>query len=241
MTIAVDLGMGPEVTAIVVLEARSWEYVETRRIETVRSTTFQPLFRDPEGKLVDHRPPPLFHLRHLERMAVGCPYATVVERVSEIARGLGSVNLALDATGVGKAAVDLFKAGGFSPFVVTVTAGDGVVTEGLSYKVPKRDVISTAQVHLQSGRLRIARELPGADLLLRELQGFRMTVDLRKPAEALAWRERANDDLVLALAVGLWIAERHDGVPGPIVVGKSQMEWGDEPSRPGERWPYVGT
>ncbi|KAA0250322.1 MAG: hypothetical protein EDX89_22875 [Acidobacteria bacterium] len=237
MTIAVDLGMGPEVTAIVVIEGKSWPYVGTRRIESSRSTTWQPVFRAPDGTEVDHCPPPVFHLRHVERLPVGTPYPRIAERVREIGNGLERATLALDATGVGKAAVELFRGTAMSTWVVTITAGEGVIREGFSYRVPKRDVISTAQVHLQSGRLKIARDLPEAQLLLRELQGFRMTVDLRKTNEALAWRERANDDLVLALAVGLWIAERHDGIPGPIVSGKSELGW-EEAAAGG--WPGVG-
>lgn len=238
MTIAVDLGMGPEVTAIVVVEAKSWPCVGTRRIEKPRSTTFQPVFLAPDGREVDHCPPPVFHLRHVERLAVGTPYPRIAERVRQIGAGLKGATLALDATGVGKAAVELFGGIEMPTWVVTITGGEEVVREGFSYRVPKRDVVSTAQVHLQSGRLKIAQELPEAPLLLRELQGFRMTVDLRRTGEPLAWRERANDDLVLALAVGLWIAERHDGVPGPMVSGKSEMDWGDE--APNHGWPGVG-
>ncbi len=85
--------------------------------------------------------------------------------------------------------------------------------------MPKRDVISTAQVMLQTGRLKIARELRHGALLLRELQSFRMRVDLRKGDQGLSWREGRNDDLVLALCVGLWVGERYKGIPCGFSAG----------------------
>ena len=111
------------------------------------------------------------------------------------------------------------------PTVVTITAGDEVTEQWPCFRVPKRDVISTAQVLLQTDRLKIARDLPNAQLLLRELQSFRMNVDLKRTSDSLAWREGANDDLVLALAVGLWLGERRPGIPGAISLGRSEMEW----------------
>ena len=108
---------------------------------------------------------------------------------------------------------------------MTITACDDVVEDGSCFRVPKRDVISTAQVLLQTDRLKIARDLPNAQILLRELQGFRMNVDLKKTSDSLAWREGANDDLVLALAVGLWMGERRPGIPGTWIFGKLECQW----------------
>jgi hypothetical protein len=60
----------------------------------------------------------------------------------------------LDATGVGKAAVELFRPSRTSTcHVFTLMAGDQMVQDGSSYRIPKRDVISTTQVLLQTGRL----------------------------------------------------------------------------------------
>lgn len=223
--VSVDLGMGPDPTSIVVLEGRTWEHIETREIETEDSTTFQPVFRRPDGSESEECPPLTFYLRHLERMAPGTSYASIVKRVKAIYVGLKDPMLVLDATGVGKAAVELFREAEMGPWVVTITAGDEVVDSWEMARVPKRDVVSTAQVLLQSERLKIAQGLPNSQLLLRELQGFRMNVDLKRTSESLAWREGKNDDLVLALAVGLWVAERHSGIPGTWIVGKSEMQW----------------
>lgn len=216
--VSVDLGMGPDPTSIVVLEGKTWEYIETRRIEESRVIAWRPVFRRPDGGESYHCPPPVFLLRHLERIPAGSSYAKLVERVKSIQKGLRAPTLAIDATGVGQAAVELFRREEMDPWVVTITAGDEATEAGMNIRVPKRDVISTAQVLLQTDRLKIARDLPHAQLLLRELQGFRMNVDLKRTNESLAWREGANDDLVLALCVGLWVGERHPGIPSAISV-----------------------
>jgi len=222
--VSVDLGMGPAPTSLVVLEGKTWEYIATRVIESEDSTTWQPFFRAPDGREVEHCPAPVFYLRHVERMPPGSSYARIVQRVKAVYAGLREPTLVLDVTGVGKAAVELFREAELAPYVVTITAADEVTDNWLNFRVPKRDVISTAQVLLQTDRFKIAKDLSNAQLLLRELQSFRMNVDLKK-TDALAWREGANDDLVLALAVGLWIGERRPGIPGAMIVGKSECEW----------------
>lgn len=214
--VSVDLGMGPDPTSVAVMERRTWESVGNRVVERADSTSLEPIYRSPDGKEVDRCPPAEYHLRHIERMPPGTSYSEIVQRVKTIRSGVGSSTLAIDATGVGQAAVDLFERAGMGPYVVTITAGGEVTETGWNIRVPKKDVISAAQVLLQTERLRIARDLPSAQLLLRELQNFRMNVDLKKNSDALAWREGANDDLVLALAVGLWIGERHPGFVGSV-------------------------
>lgn len=218
--VSVDLGMGPDPTSLVVLEGRTWERVRLERIETRYSISFASVYRRPDGSESVGCPPPVFYLRHLERMAPGSSYAGVVSRVKGIHDGLREPVLAVDATGAGKSVVELFREAGMSPWTVTISAGDEIVESGMSARVPKRDLIATAQVMLQSGRLKIARDLSNASLLLRELQSFRMNVDLKRPSDSLAWREGVNDDLVLALAVGLWTGERRSVSSGSIALLK---------------------
>lgn len=223
--VSVDLGMGPDPTSIVVIEGKTWEYLGTREYESEDSTRFQPYFRAPDGTESEDCPPPVFYLRHIERLSPGSSYARIVARVKEILRSVRDSDLVIDATGVGQAAIDLFKEEGLGATVVTITAGDEVTEQWPGFRVPKRDVISTAQVLLQTDRLRIARDLPNAQLLLRELQGFRMNVDLKRTSDSLSWREGTNDDLVLALAVGLWLGVRRPGIPGVWILGKSECTW----------------
>jgi hypothetical protein len=64
------------------------------------------------------------------------------------------------------------------------------------------------QLILQGRRLKVASDLPDAELFLRELANFRMRAVTLGDAP-LAWREGRQDDLVLAVALTVWYAERH--------------------------------
>jgi hypothetical protein len=95
---------------------------------------------------------------------------------------------------------------------VTLVTGDQSAHDGSDYRVPKKDIVSVTQVLLQAGRLKIARTLPHAQLLARELVNFRSRVTAQTQDSQLDWRESANDDLVLALAIAAWKAEQNPGL-----------------------------
>jgi hypothetical protein len=61
------------------------------------------------------------------------------------------------------------------------------------------------------GRTGGAGQLPGlpeADLLVRELGNFQVKPPPQPSDDLLAWREGPHDDLVLAVGVACWLAER---------------------------------
>jgi hypothetical protein len=160
-----------------------------------------------------------YQVRHLERPPLGTSYPDVVELVAKRLRMLPpkSARLVIDATGVGAPVVDMVRRadlGGIEVTAVTITGGNAVHRNGhRAASVPKRDLVSTLQVLLQSGRLKIAEGLPLARLLSVELLNFRATISLAghdsygAGADA-AWREAGtNDDLVLAVALSCWVAE----------------------------------
>jgi len=111
---------------------------------------------------------------------------------------------------------------------VTITAGDRVRREGREYWVPKRDLVGAVSVGLQSGRLKIAPGLPEAATLAEELQNFKVKITLAghdsyaAGGDALDWRDRPHDDLVLAVALAVW-ADRHIQ-PRPRPTGAS-VDW----------------
>ena len=98
-----------------------------------------------------------------------------------------------------------------------------MIRDGSNYRIPKRDVISSTQVLLQTDRLKIARSLPHAALLARELVNFRFKVSHNGPEDALDWREGPDDDLVLALAIAAWEAERRPGLALSYGYGVSEF------------------
>jgi hypothetical protein len=60
--------------------------------------------------------------------------------------------------------------------------------------------------------------------LTRELVNFRFKVGHNGPEDALGWREGPDDDLVLALAIAAWEAERRPGLASGF--GYSVSEFG---------------
>jgi hypothetical protein len=165
-----------------------------------------------------------YDVRHLERMPLGTPYPAVVARVTDLMRTppldrQGS--LIVDATGVGRAVVDLFAAAQLYYTAVTITGGnEAIKTAGGEWHVPKRDVVGAAQVLLQTKRLRFAESLPELPTLLRELQDFKVKITAAAHDTYGAWREGSQDDLVFALCLALWGGEQ--GFGGGIFA------WGED-------------
>jgi hypothetical protein len=152
-------------------------------------------------------------VRHVERLALGTPYPAVVDRVREIlgAREMaGSCSVTVDATGVGAPVVDLLKSArlGCEICPVTITGGDKAHQHATGWSVPKQDLMGGLQVLLEQGELRIARNLRGARMLMREL----MDVQARERSgggQSIGAEGRGrHDDLVVALALACWKAKR---------------------------------
>ena len=64
------------------------------------------------------------------------------------------------------------------------------------------------QVMLQARRLKVAPSLPEAATLVRELTTFQVKITPAANEVFGAWREGQHDDLVLAVAIAIWQAER---------------------------------
>lgn len=149
----------------------------------------------------------LYALRRLERYR-DIPYTDVVQRLEEIHTKLKDAEFVVDATGVGAPVVDMLDSHSVRPVRVYIHGGTSVSFEGGVWKVPKRDLVSTVQILLQNGLLKIAPG-PLADVLISEMLNFRMKIN---PATAhdsyAAWREGDHDDLVLAVALACWWGRR---------------------------------
>jgi hypothetical protein len=92
---------------------------------------------------------------------------------------------------------------------VTITAGhQATVADGGGWLVPKKELVSTLQVLLAARRHQVAPSLADAPTLVRELLQFQVK-DTRAAHEAFgACRDGQHDDLVLAIAIAAWYAER---------------------------------
>jgi hypothetical protein len=152
-------------------------------------------------------------LRYLERVPMGTPYPEVVERVAEVTRDrqlAGRCHLAVDGTGVGRPVVDLLRRAKTEAILmpVTITGGQTETTDQGFYRVPKRDLIIGLQVLLQRGGLRIAKQLPFARKLVEELEAVEVRVSPAGNEQYAAWREGTHDDLVFAVALAYWSAQK---------------------------------
>jgi hypothetical protein len=191
--VGLDLGQSQDYSALVILERRGF---------TPQNYTFD--------------------CRFLHRWKLKTPYPQIV---SDAIGWLNSESLnkgvrerpvlAVDATGVGAAVVDLFRreylAAKFVP--ILITGGNEVTRDSYSTKIPKRDLVGAVAVALQSGKLKISEELPLTKILTAELENFQAKITSTGNdtyGAGAEWRVGNNDDLVLALAMALWTA--NDGV-----------------------------
>ncbi len=122
----------------------------------------------------DGRPalPPLW-VRHLERLPLNTRYFEVVARVKELLNTPPlrdkRVALLVDRTGVGQGAVDELLRERLRPIAVFAHGGDKTTQDKEGLKTPKKDLIHTAQMLLESGRLKVAPGLREAPTLKKEL------------------------------------------------------------------------
>jgi hypothetical protein len=112
--------------------------------------------------------------RHIQRLPLGTPYPAVVQHVTDILNRpplKGHTTLALDYTGVGRPVYDMFRQARLpcALYGISLHGGIAVTWEGFTVGVPKRDLIASAQVLLQSHRLEIAGTMPDTTALISEL------------------------------------------------------------------------
>src|SRR5262245_41449398 len=101
---------------------------------------------------VERRPAPgpgggskhaLYQLRHLQRFPLGTPYTAIVPAVVQLLKKqpLRGSPLLVDATGVGRALVDMLRREGAGSVIpITITGGQGVTeTDDGDCRVPKKD------------------------------------------------------------------------------------------------------
>ncbi len=184
-----DLGRPHEFTALAVLE----------RTET-------PIPNDPK-RMIRH-----YAVRHLERLPPATPYPEVFIRLAEVfaAPSLHGSRLVVDYTGVGRPVLDMLRKAKVGAKVIPlfVTSGHRHTSdERGGWCVPRPELAATLQVLLQSRRLQLSAASPESATLVRELAAFQVKATAVSKEEWGAWREGRHDDLVLSVAVGVWLGE----------------------------------
>lgn len=190
--LGLDLGQTHDPTALACLErsltpARKTKYVLTG------------LLRFPLGTLYVSPDPMKPGIGEMIRALVQIPE----KRLS------GSL-MAVDQTGVGRPVLDSFAllALPVTMVPVTITAGQQMSKKEDGWHVPKKDLVAVLQVLLQSERFEIVEGLKLKNVFLTELDNFRVKVTAAANETFGAWREGQHDDLILAVALAAWLAER---------------------------------
>lgn len=189
--VGVDLGQAADFTALSVLQRVPKETGRSRETFLGFGEVEQ------EREYDDH-----FHLRYLERLPLHTTYPVVVSRVQDLLIKAGpGARAVVDATGVGRPVVEMMA---HLPIVpVTITAGGQVSQDHFGWKVPKRILVSNAQILLQEKRLTFAGKLPKIDELTKELLAFKVRFSAGG-AQFESWREGIHDDLVLSICLASW-------------------------------------
>jgi hypothetical protein len=162
---------------------------------------------------------PQYRVRHLERRRPPVRYKGVAERVAELVRAVGNCLLVVDVTRTGRPVYSLIlkavleelrdvRRAQITHDAITISGIAGGVTHSpdIGYLVPRRDLVSQALLLFESDQLKIAQDLDLAQTLTEEFLNFKPQED---PKDDLAgWRLAKNDDLVLGVAISVWVAER---------------------------------
>ncbi len=203
-----DLGKVNDFSALVVLKRISFVPEDQRMVRTLAGTWV------PDPDQVIEKAFRRYVISYLERFPLGTTYPAVCDRVVKVfdQAPLTGSNLAVDQTGVGVPVVDMLRVA--KPKLqavlrpVTITSGMTVTPDGAGWHVPKKDLVGVLQVLLQSHRLTMAVGVPHAKILAKELETFKVKITANANEQLEAWRERDHDDLVLSVAMALWVAER---------------------------------
>lgn len=225
--VGLDLGKKRDYTALAVLRQQPVPTGQTRRVWFRHGAHDAPTSEDVPVTVYQ------YDLIHLDRWrgrnyrdaiptvehAIGrLRQAAFEEHVRATGDGPGDggepvIALVVDQTGVGEAVLEDLRAAGLACVGITIHGGDATSPQPGGFRVPKRSLVATVDVLLQNRRLRIASQLPLADVLVGELDAFQTKITLAGHdtyGVGEAWRENAHDDTVLAVALAAWYGEEQD-------------------------------
>lgn len=122
---------------------------------------------------------------------------------------LAGAVLVVDRSGVGRGILDMLLAAKLNATLHGLTITGGAIAG--TGTAPKRDLIAALIRTLGERRLLIAKGLPLAAVLVKELEAFKATMTKARN-EVMGAAHGQHDDLVMAAALGIWHAER-TGLP----------------------------
>ena len=152
----------------------------------------------------------------------------IVER-PEVAQ-LKNLSLAVDASGVGRAIVDLLRDVGVKNVIaITATGGEAIHedSDGEAYTVPKTWLVSLVKSLMAKGILKISKNLKDAPALVHELDVFMVKRSSDTGRLQFEAAPSANDDLVSALCLAYFLADQTEAAPPLIAPTEIKRDFGD--------------
>jgi hypothetical protein len=150
-----------------------------------------------------------YRLGYLKQWPLGTSIVVIREDLRKLFAGppLRGAVLALDKTS-NQAVADTLREAQLGMVLkdITITAGEKITPERRGWHVAKGQLVSTLQVVLQTGRLKIVK-CPERDLLLKQLEDFRVKITKAGSERFEALRESCHDDLVIAAGLAVWTGE----------------------------------
>jgi hypothetical protein len=162
-------------------------------------------------------------VRHLKRWPLSTPYTRVVSDVRGLLERppLPGCDLCVDATGIGRAVIDMFRKAEprtrLTPVTITAATVAGAHAHRDGWSVPKKELVGVLQALQQQGRLKVS-ESPLRETYLQEFRTFKARVNAQTAYEQLAAENQDHDDLLIAAALPCWLAERQGARITPRVL-----------------------
>jgi hypothetical protein len=211
--VGLDLGQATDYTAVSVIEKLKIDNTEIVQKGFEAPTVVGSIKR-------------VCHLRHLQRLKLGTSYPEIVEIVGTLLKALPPAKVApalvVDATGTGRPVIDMMVKSGLRPIAVNITGGNVENYAGSNWwNIPKRNLVSTLAVVMQSGRFKVSPDLVEAETFISELSNFKVKISASGHDSYNSWRESIHDDLVLSVALAAWWAERPQ-LPKNIIFNMSR-------------------
>lgn len=178
-----------------------------------------------------------YHVRQLSRLPLKMDYTRQADRIISVVQRLQEQHqnpvVLVDVGGVGRPFLDLLRDRGVDATGIQVTGGD-VVREGGSgsINVPKRDLVLALELAFEQKRIRIPDTLKSKEILIAELQNFTVKISSAGHDSYNAARESIHDDLITALALPVWFAER--GNVATFLMPKEFISFGGNERSPEE-------
>ncbi|MCC6538581.1 MAG: hypothetical protein IT162_13580 [Bryobacterales bacterium] len=161
-----------------------------------------------------------FNLIRLERFPLQMSYDDTARRLKNslalLAGGTRDITLLVDATGVGQPFLDILRKHdlGVHLMPIAITSGGHQTYSNNIQRVPKRDLIQSANLILGSEVMRFEPSLNGLKELREEMEAYRVKTSASGHER---YTTATTDDLIMAFALAAWQARKFlpapDGTP----------------------------